>query len=117
MAPGRKIQVPMAARRRQAERLAKSPIEIGWVAVRDGGAKRNWAVRGCQLVQPHDAGGCITRALLVKYFRQPAEEALILLRGAIANADVARPAEGLAGAHGNFALGEAGEDLSFVSIA
>src|SRR5207253_3174050 len=42
---------------------------------------------------------------------------LVLLCGAVADADVAGSAQGLAGAHGDFALGEAAEHRGFVGVA
>src|SRR5436305_5850811 len=94
---------------RRARRLAKSPIPVGETDRRDGSVERPGAARGCAFAHPHLGGGCTTGAQLVKYFRQAAQEALVLLRGAVADADVAGAAAGFAGAGGDFAIGEAGE--------
>src|SRR3954454_13881841 len=116
-APGREDLGLRAAPRRQAERLAKSPIPVGEMGWRDGSVERPAAALGCAFVQPHLARGCTTGARLVKYFRQAAQEALVLLRGAVADANVAGAAEGLAGPHRDFAFGETGEDCGFVGVA
>src|SRR3954451_6066407 len=116
-APGRKIWVFGAARCRQAERLAKSPIPVGEVGWRDGSVGRPGAADRCAFVQPHVARGCTTGSPLVQYFRQATQEAGVLVGGAVADADVAGAAEGLAGTDGDFALGEAGEDGGFVGVA